>query len=57
MLKKAPKKGHERETFSRSTKIINPTALEIAAFVEVKAALCDVVERCMCMRYIVMMLV
>ena len=41
MLKKAPKKGRERETFSRSTKIVNPTALEVTAFLEVKAALCD----------------
>jgi hypothetical protein len=41
LFKKAPRKGRERDSFSRSTKIIDPSVLEKAAFQEIKSALCD----------------
>jgi hypothetical protein len=41
LFKKAPRKGGEHDSYSRLTKIINPSILELTAFNEIKSALCD----------------
>lgn len=41
LFKKAPRKGRECDSYSRSTKITYPTELEKTSFQELKGALCD----------------
>jgi len=41
LFKTASRKGRERDSFSRSMKIVNPTILEKITFHEIKFALCD----------------
>jgi hypothetical protein len=41
LYKGCPRKGPARQTFTRSTKILSPTSVEIASFETVKRALCS----------------
>ena len=41
LYKGSPKKGPARQTFTRSQKVVNPSAVEVASFEAVKKALCS----------------